>query len=33
MKVVITKINEAAENEEIDLVTPDFLDKVNAKKR
>ena len=33
MKMVITKINEAAENEGIDLVTPEFLDKVNAKKR
>ena len=33
MKMVITKINEAAENEGIDLVTPEFLDQVNAKKR
>jgi len=33
LKMVITKINEAAEREGIDLVTPEFLDKVNEKRR
>ncbi len=33
LKMVITKINAAAEDEGVDLVTPDFLDKVNEKRR
>lgn len=33
LKMVIGKINEAAEDEGIDLITPDFLDKVNTKGR
>ncbi|NOQ74225.1 MAG: hypothetical protein GQ574_19610 [Crocinitomix sp.] len=32
LKMVIGKINEAAKTEGIDLVTPEFLDKVNAKR-
>ncbi len=32
LKMVISKINEAAEKEGIDLVTPEFLDEVNAKR-
>jgi hypothetical protein len=30
--MVISKINEAAEKEGVELVTPEFLDKVNAKR-
>jgi flavin reductase (DIM6/NTAB) family NADH-FMN oxidoreductase RutF len=33
LKMVITKINEAAEKEGVDLVTPEFLDKVNEKRK
>lgn len=33
LKMVISKINDAAEKEGIDLVTPEFLDKVNEKRR
>jgi flavin reductase (DIM6/NTAB) family NADH-FMN oxidoreductase RutF len=33
LKMVITKINEAAEKEGVELVTPEFLDKVNEKRR
>ena len=33
LKMVISKINEAADAEGIDLVTPGFLDKVNEKRR
>ncbi len=33
LKMVITKINEAAVKEGINLVTPEFLDKVNEKRR
>ena len=32
LKMVITKINEAAKAEGVTLVTPEFLDKVNAKR-
>jgi hypothetical protein len=32
MKMIITKINEAAEKEGVSLVTPEFLDKVNDKR-
>jgi len=32
LKMIISKINEAAESEGIDLVTPEFLDKVNEKR-
>jgi flavin reductase (DIM6/NTAB) family NADH-FMN oxidoreductase RutF len=33
LKMVISKINEAATAEGVDLVTPDFLDKVNQKRK
>lgn len=33
LKMVISKINEAAEKEDIELITPAFLDKVNEKRR
>jgi flavin reductase (DIM6/NTAB) family NADH-FMN oxidoreductase RutF len=32
LKMVISKINEAAEEEGVELITPEFLDKVNAKR-
>jgi flavin reductase (DIM6/NTAB) family NADH-FMN oxidoreductase RutF len=32
LKMIISKINEAAKNEGIDLVTPEFLDRVNEKR-
>jgi len=32
LKMIISKINDAAEKEGIDLVTPEFLDKVNEKR-
>lgn len=32
LKMVVSKINEAAEKEGVDLVTPEFLDKVNSKR-
>jgi flavin reductase (DIM6/NTAB) family NADH-FMN oxidoreductase RutF len=33
LKMIIAKVNEEAEKEGINLVTPDFLDKVNEKRR
>ncbi|MDX2361025.1 MAG: hypothetical protein QNK23_09480 [Crocinitomicaceae bacterium] len=33
LKMVISKINEAAEVEGVELITPEFLDKVNEKRR
>lgn len=33
LKMIISKINEAAEEEGIDAVTPEFLDKVNEKRK
>lgn len=33
LKMIISKINEAAEKEGVDLITPAFLDKVNEKRR
>lgn len=33
LKMVISKINEAAKNEGVELVTPEFLDTVNEKRR
>lgn len=33
LKMVISKINEAAEKEGVELITPAFLDKVNEKRR
>ncbi|HZH86352.1 MAG TPA: hypothetical protein VFD77_03480 [Brumimicrobium sp.] len=33
LKMIISKINEAAEKEGVKLVTPEFLDKVNEKER
>ncbi|MDG1428799.1 MAG: PCP reductase family protein [Crocinitomicaceae bacterium] len=33
LKMGISKINEAAETEGVDLVTPEFLDKVNDKRK
>ena len=33
LKMIITKINESAEKENIDLITPEFLDKVNEKRK
>jgi len=33
LKMIINKINEAAEEKGVDLVTPEFLEEVNAKRR
>lgn len=33
LKMIISKINEAAEKEGVNLVTPEFLDKVNEKRK
>jgi hypothetical protein len=33
LKIIIYKINEASEKEGIGLLLPDFLDKVNEKRR
>ncbi|GLR16027.1 hypothetical protein [Portibacter lacus] len=33
LKMVISKVNEAAEQEGVELITPEFLDKVNEKRR
>lgn len=33
LKMIVSKINEAAEEQGIDLVTPEFLDKVNKKRK